>query len=739
MKRKGLFICCLVVAILLILFHDKIKLGINQRQMPERALALMVPSVVMPEDRPTETPEAEVTVKPTSKLKATATPKPTTAPKKDVSEPVATATAVPTAIPVEEVLITEKEPKATPYALALENQSGVQEGWGKVKSSITASLTLRSLPQQGAGSVKRIDSTQNASVIISSDMPLKLYGLYEGEKEKLYRHVGVTYLGTEYYGYILADRIEECAEEEIVLPTPTPTILPMPTAVPVIGPIPSYPSSPEPTATPVPFVPTMPPVISEPTKTPVPTATTCPVATSTPLPIVAVRPTTAPTATPSPVPAATPTQVPIAPITPVPSVPPVLPLPLIPTATPAPTATPVPAATPEPVYEPVSTGYYDWNVIPDRYNTGCYDTSVLQKINGACVVDGVDYKLGDNGNTIVIDLYYSKENVTLPDEVVIRNKDFSDKKFAVRHADMASGQKVIRFVNCKFASVATDADQDMVDFYFTNCTFENFYGSDCTFVDCFFGDTCKDGMNPFKNVTVQHCYFTGFPQIVTGGVHTDAMQVYGKADIDAENIVFSGCRIEIPIIKGVQGQAPGGINACLMVQLEFSNARNFLFEDCIINGGGYSIYAWDKDKGWVLDNVVFRNISIGSGHMYNDVYPRRADTVVFDNLYDTERLYVSSVWKDANGTIHLYVTNDTAEDRTLLVVTENGVKEVFIPSKATAEANGAKETSQLPIDIEVTISGAGNGWVVCYDGEETAENQIRYVNWSGEAVYRRIQ
>ncbi len=724
MKRKGLFICCLVAVILFVLFRDKIRFETEQGEMPERALALMMPSIVMPEDRPTETPEAEVTVKPASKLKATATPKPTTAPKKDVSEPVATATAVPTAIPVEEVLITEKEPKATPYALALENQPGVQEGWGKVKSSITASLTLRSLPQQGAGSVKRTDSIQKASVIISSDMPLKLYGLYEGEKEKLYRHVGVTYLGTEYYGYIFADRIEECAEEEIVLPTPTPTTLPMPTAVPVIGPIPSYPSSPEPTATPIPTKAPMPTATPVVTATFAPTATTRPVATSTPLPTVALRPTMAPTATQSPEPVATPTQVPIAPTTPIP---------LIPTVTPAPTATP------EPVYEPVSTGYYDWNVIPDRYNTGCYDTSVLQKINGACVVDGVDYKLGDNGNTIVIDLYYSKENVTLPDEVVIRNKDFSDKKFAVRHADMASGQKVIRFVNCKFASVATDADQDLVDFYFTNCTFENFYGSDCTFVDCFFGDTCKDGMNPFKNVTVQHCYFTGFPQIVTGGVHTDAMQVYGKADIDAENIVFSGCRIEIPIIKGVQGQAPGGINACLMVQLEFSNARNFLFEDCIINGGGYSIYAWDKDKGWVLDNVVFRNISIGSGHMYNDVYPRRADTVVFDNLYDTERLYVSSVWKDANGTIHLYVTNDTAEDRTLLVVTENGVKEVFIPSKATAEANGAKETSQLPIDIEVTISGAGNGWVVCYDGEETAENQIRYVNWSGEAVYRRIQ
>ncbi len=148
-------------------------------------------------------------------------------------EPIATATAVPTATPVAEEPVTEKEPKATPYVLALENQPGVQEGWGKIKSSITASLTMSSLPQQGAGSVKRVDSTKSTSVLISSEMPLKLYGLYEGDQGKLYRHVGVTYVGNEYYGYILADRIEECAEEDVVLPTPTATAVSAPTEVPV--------------------------------------------------------------------------------------------------------------------------------------------------------------------------------------------------------------------------------------------------------------------------------------------------------------------------------------------------------------------------------------------------------------------------------------------------------------------------------------------------------------------------
>lgn len=453
--------------------------------------------------------------------------------------------------------------------------------------------------------------------------------------------------------------------------------------------------------------------ISEESPAPAPTA--IPMPTATPEPMA----TPAPTATPEPTPTPAPTATPELTATP------------IPTTMPTPTVTPIP----EPTYEMVSSGYYDNNVIPDRYNTGC--SGVLTKINEPCTVDGVEYNLGDNGATLVMDMYY--RNKTMGSEVVVRNKDFTDLKFAVRHSSMIDTTRTIRFENCKFASVATDIDQDMVDFYFTNCTFVNFYGSDSTFVDCFFGDSCGDAMNPFKNVTVQHCYFAGFPQAVTGGVHTDAMQVYGKADIDAENIVFSDCRIEIPIIESMKGQSTGGINACLMVQLEFSNARNFLFEDCIINGGGYSIYAWDKNKGWELDDVVFRNISIGSGHLYNDVYPHVADTVVFDNLHDTEKLYVSSVWKDTKGVIHLYVTNDTAEDRTLLVVTESGIKEIFVPSKATAEANGATETAQLPIDIEVAIDDAETDWVVCYDGEETRENQIRFVNWGGETVYREVK
>lgn len=346
----------------------------------------------------------------------------------------------------------------------------------------------------------------------------------------------------------------------------------------------------------------------------------------------------------------------------------------------------------------------------------------------------MEYSLGNNGAMLVIDWYYRNKNAAT--EIVIRNVDFSDLDFGIRNAASVDVKRTVRFENCKFGSVSVEVQQENAQYIFTDCSFVRFYGSNSTFYGCFFGGSSGDAMNPFRNITVIDSYFYGFPQWNADGTHTDAMQVYGKADIDAVNITFSNCRIEIPVIKEEGRKVL--INACLAVGMEYSNAQNFIFEDCIINGGGYSIYATNKGN-WTLDNVVFRNISVGRGRLYGSIYPYVADGVTFDNVYDTEQLYVASVWRDYQGKIHLSVTNDTAEDKFLVVVTENGRQEIFIPCKATAEAEGAKEYYDLPIDIEIVTADAGSNWIVCYDGEETAENQIRFVNWSGEAVYREVK
>ena len=500
--------------------------------------------------------------------------------------------------------------------------------------------------------------------------------------------------------------------ETIEIPTGTPTTEPtppmfvvLPTAFPVL--VPTTAPIIQPTV-PV-IMPTVPTMVTPTVPAKVPTVTSTLVPTNVP----SMTLTKAPTATVAPTLEPTPTAI------------------IMPTIKPI--ATTVPTLVPN--RELVSAGYYDYNIIPDKYNTGCTNTAILTKINSATIVDGIEYNMGSGGTTVVIDLYYRNEN--MPEEVVIRNKDFSDKSFSVWHASrLEPGTKrVIRFENCKFSFASVEFAQDNAKYYFTNCSFVNFKGSDSTFEKCFFGGSFYDGMNPYKNVTVKNCYFGGFVQHNNEGKHSDALQIYGKEGTDAENIFYKNCRIEIPIIKSEQKPQ---INACLMVQLEYSSANGIMFEDCIINGGGFSIYVIGTKKDITLRNVVFRNIAIGSAHLYGDLHPNYDKNAVFDNLYDTEKLYVGSVWKDASGKVHLSVSNDTAKDRVLVVVTEAGKEEIRIECKTSAEAAGARETEDLPIDLDVVIGDGDTDWVVCYDGEETEDNQIRFVNWSGESVYREI-
>ncbi|MBP3543891.1 MAG: leucine-rich repeat protein [Lachnospiraceae bacterium] len=82
------------------------------------------------------------------------------------------------------------------------------------------------------------------------------------------------------------------------------------------------------------------------------------------------------------------------------------------------------------------------------------------------------------------------------------------------------------------------------------------------------------------------------------------------------------------------------------------------FRNCIVNGGGYSIYAAGKSKDFSFDNVGFDGISFGAAEMYGIAYPSAEWDVKMSNLQLTDSLYIGSVWKDEEGT-HFSVTNDT--------------------------------------------------------------------------------
>lgn len=384
--------------------------------------------------------------------------------------------------------------------------------------------------------------------------------------------------------------------------------------------------------------------------------------------------------------------------------------------------------------EEITEGYYDTNIIPDKYNTGCNENTVFTVVNDATTVDGIEFILGNNGAAVYLDFYYHNKNHE--SEITFENYDFSEKDFVIKNMSTLGMQ--LNFINCKFTNCSIDLalDGDTSSYYFENCTFERFYGGGATFERCKFGGGYADGMNPFYDITVKNCYFGGFSQTNDVSAHTDAIQIFGYEGLDVENLTFSNCRIEIPAIE-MEGQTTL-INAPIMVQLEFSNADSILFENCIINGGGYSIYARNVMEGGTLTNLTFRNIHIGAGHLFDDIYPDVEESAVFENVVDTETLYVASVWKDENNNTHLSVSNDTATDRNLVVVTDSGTETYTIESKTTAEANGATTTEELPFDIDIILSDTNTEYVVCYDSSEAAENQIRFVNWGENPVYRRV-
>ncbi len=382
----------------------------------------------------------------------------------------------------------------------------------------------------------------------------------------------------------------------------------------------------------------------------------------------------------------------------------------------------------EPKLELVQEGEYDLRVIPDKYNTGCSNEENMLKINSAVTVGGVEYSLGDNGNTVVIDLYYGNQDIL--DEVVIKNVDFSGKKFTIRH--LPESTKKFTFENCKFDEFAAPIGTDLVECYFYNCSFIRFYGGNSSFYKCAFGGSVSDGMNPFHDIHVYDSYFSDFDHDNPSDVHTDAIQIYGREGVNADNISFQNCRIEIPYIKGGKNTT---INACFMLQLEYSSGKNLLFENCIINGGGYSVYSRSVESGLTLKDVIFRNVLVGSGKLYGDIYPDKEESGVYD-FKTTDSLYVASVWKDAADKVHLSVTNDTKQDRYLVVETQNGRQEFLIPSKQTVEESKNASFSDLPIDVEVVLNDADTAWVICYDKLDEDENQIRFVNWGDEPVYR---
>ena len=362
-------------------------------------------------------------------------------------------------------------------------------------------------------------------------------------------------------------------------------------------------------------------------------------------------------------------------------------------------------------------------VIPDKYNCGAKGS--LLKVLPNDTVNGIILK--ESGGINAFDFFY--RNTEIAGEVLFNSYDFSDYIVDIYNADQIDREITLVFENCKFSQFRSLTAYPKVKLVFRNCTFNSFYGSCAEFSYCSFGGFYKDGLVPYHDITVNNCYFSSFTsQDAAGsGVHTDGTQIYGKEGINAENIRYEHCRFELPCIPGANA-----INACIMLQMEFSNGIGITFNDCICNGGGYTIYASSKDKGFqYYQNVVISNIAIGQSRKYGQLYPTVRDGVEISNLYDIDSLYVASVWK-GNGKTHLSVTNDTLQDRLLVVYADGEYYEFTIPASRGGKTDYFENFSDYPIDIDICIE-KDCGYLVCFDRTSGMDKQIRFASWDGSS------
>ena len=346
--------------------------------------------------------------------------------------------------------------------------------------------------------------------------------------------------------------------------------------------------------------------------------------------------------------------------------------------------------------------------IPDRFNTGVDEETELTTVTGEGTYGGIRYRIGAGGQ-LVLDLVY--RNRQAGKNILIRKLDFSGNTLLMVNEAQITEATEVTFQNCRFDAVITGREDAEIHYTFEDCTMRSFQGSNTTLSRCRLGGSNGDAVNPYRNVSLQNCYIADLahPDSLEK-VHSDGVQIFGYPELPAENISFENCRFEVPALPGGSSY----VNACLMIAPEKSGAKGVHFDHCMLNGGGYAIYTLVKE-GFTLEDVTLRNIFVGDAARYGTFYHRNVtEGVTMENICDTDALYVGSRFRDTQGLIHFSVTNDTAVERTLLIVTPG--QRIQLPIKACPayeERTADMEFSDFPFDIEVVVPGAR--WAVCYD------------------------
>lgn len=378
----------------------------------------------------------------------------------------------------------------------------------------------------------------------------------------------------------------------------------------------------------------------------------------------------------------------------------------------------------------------DITLIPDKYNTGCSGTLVKFDANKADDFNGIKYSVMNNGETI--NLYL--KNMDLSSPVTIRDTDFSGYTFLITNQGRLTEPAHLTFENCKFDKFRISGD-GMIDYTFNDCSFGSCTGCDMTMNNCYFGGaSLGDGLNPMKNVTVNNSFFSDLVKPASDASqtnHIDGTQMFGintssdeEGATDNENIHYKNCRFEVPYFPYTY--TAGAMNCAITFTLRYGDAKNISFEDIYVNGGTYYTIAISGDEGYELSDVTFKNVYMGGARKSNDLTGNLIEEVTLDNVVSASSLYVGSVWKE-NG-IHLSVTNDTNQERTLKIVTADGEYTEVIPACPVTlfVEKDSMQYADMPFDIDITVPESD--WVVAYDITDGTE-QIRFVNWTQNPVY----
>lgn len=377
--------------------------------------------------------------------------------------------------------------------------------------------------------------------------------------------------------------------------------------------------------------------------------------------------------------------------------------------------------------------------IPDKYNTGCDVSAITTIVSAAGTYNGIVY--GTTGGTRrSFDFSTYSLNNLLGDTILIENTSFPDGLQDINTSGIA---RTITFRNCFFNGRYQIAGGNNINYIYEDCEWTYCSPSYSTFYNCagFRTEGAGDGMNPFKNVTAYSCYFYDLVHLTTAtNVHCDGVQIFGYTGVNAENIHFINCVFRTPIFP-IEGQATGTYaNAPIMIQMESSNGIDISFENCYINGGGYSIYAWAKNVGTTLTDILLKDIKIGGAHQFGDLYhPEDLDPeVTMDNVSDTTKLIVGSVDKDINNHVILTVANDTLSAKNLIVYTNLGFQFHQIPACFnSADLMEAPITTYYSFDdypFDLQIDCGEVDYVVAFDTTVSIDNQIRFVNYTETPV-----